>query len=71
VNYLNGLHAETRYLMPAMAGFYRRLDDKAADVFKQALGDEIQIVRIRTQEIQRQHGSVHCVVSAYPDFGSH
>jgi hypothetical protein len=26
----------------------------------------VEIVRIATQELQRQHGAVHCVASVYP-----
>jgi agmatine/peptidylarginine deiminase len=66
LNYLNGLHNRASYLMPAIGGFYRGLDDAAEQAFKAALGDQVAIIRIPSQEIQRHHGGLHCVASAYP-----
>lgn len=66
LNYLNGLQDQTRYLMPAMGGFYRSLDDAAAQTFQNALGENVRIVRVFNAEAQQKHGGVHCVAAAYP-----
>lgn len=65
LNYLNGVHDRRRYLMPALGGFYAPLDEAAAKAFQEALGTDVKIVRIFTQELQRQHGALHCVAAAY------
>jgi hypothetical protein len=66
LNYLNGLQDRTRYLMPAMGGFYSSLDDAAAQAFQKALGEKVRIVRVFNAEAQQKHGGVHCVAAAYP-----
>lgn len=66
VNYLNGLHDRTRYLIPVMGGFYSTVDNAAVAVFQGALGSSVKIVRVFTPDIQGQHGGVHCVVAAFP-----
>ncbi|MBI3192544.1 MAG: agmatine deiminase family protein, partial [Pedosphaera parvula] len=68
VNYLNGLQDRTRYLMPALGGFYTPVDDAAAATFQKALGASIKIIRIYSGELQQHHGGVHCVASAFPRF---
>ncbi|MHB8521096.1 MAG: agmatine deiminase family protein [Limisphaerales bacterium] len=65
-NYLNGLQDRTSYLMPAMGGFYAPLDDAAAAAFQSALGDQVRVVRVMSEEIQQHHGGLHCSASAYP-----
>ena len=66
INYVNGIHDRTRYLMPAQGGFYAFLDEAAGNAFKQALGPEIAIIPIFSAASQRNHGAVHCMASAYP-----
>jgi hypothetical protein len=66
LNYLNGLHDRTRYLMPSAGGFYASVDTAAGEVFQRAFGGTIGVVHLGTQEIQRQHGGLHCVAAAYP-----
>ncbi len=66
LNYLNGLQDRSRYLMPAMGGFYNSLDHAAAQAFQKALGEKVRIVRIFNPEAQQKHGGVHCVAAAYP-----
>jgi hypothetical protein len=66
INYINGVHVRGRFLMPAIGGLYREVDEAVEAVYREALGPEVEIVRIATQELQRQHGAVHCVASVYP-----
>jgi hypothetical protein len=66
LNYLNGLQDQTRYLMPAMGGFYGSLDEAAARTFQKELGNDVRIVRVYNPEAQQKHGGVHCVAASYP-----
>jgi hypothetical protein len=66
LNYLNGLHDRTRFLMPAIGGLYARLDEAASQAFQKVLGEKVRIVRIFNAECQQKHGGVHCVAAAYP-----
>jgi hypothetical protein len=66
LNYINGLHDRTSYLMPSLGGFYAPIDDAAAAAFHRVLGGKIRVVRILSQDLQRNHGAVHCVASAFP-----
>jgi agmatine/peptidylarginine deiminase len=68
LNYLNGLQDRTRYLMPAIGGFYGPVDQAAAETFHRALGDPVAVVPIHCARLQQQHGALHCVASAYPRF---
>lgn len=67
INYINGIHVRGRFLMPAIGGLYREVDEAVEAVYREALGPGVEIVRIATQELQRHHGAVHCVASVYPD----
>jgi hypothetical protein len=66
LNYINGLHDRSTYLMPSLGGFYAPLDDAAAAAFQRVLGDKIRVLRILSQDLQRHHGALHCVASAFP-----
>jgi hypothetical protein len=66
INYLNGVHDRTRYLMPAFGGFYAFLDQAAAEAIRNAFGSEVQIVPIFCAISQAEHGAVHCAASVYP-----
>lgn len=66
INYLNGIHAQGRYLMPAYGGLYAPLDAKAADSFGRVLGEKVKIVPILSAESQRRNGAVHCAASVFP-----
>ena len=66
INYLNGVHDRTQFLMPAWGGFYRELDIAAAAAFRQALGDEVEIVPLQCADSQLTYGAIHCMVSTFP-----
>jgi len=66
LNYLNGVHDRTRCLLPVNGGFYSDLDEAAMQVFRAALGPDVEIVPILTQDLQQRHGALHCAVSASP-----
>ncbi len=63
---INGIQDRSRYLMPAYGGFYRSLDEAAAEVFRQTLGPGVDVVPILCGESQRRVGAVHCSAAAYP-----
>ncbi len=67
VNYINGLHDASRYLMPAYGGLYSRLDDVARGAFSRALGPGVQVISIDCAESQRRDGAVRCSVSVYTE----
>lgn len=66
INYLNGIHDRTRYVMPAYGGFYTMLDQAAAESFQHALGPLVRIIPVPCATLQRNHGAIHCATSAYP-----
>jgi hypothetical protein len=66
INYINGIHDRTRYIMPAYGGFYEPLDRAAAEVFRQELGPEVAVLPVFCGESQRRLGAIHCAVSVYP-----
>ena len=66
INYVNCLQDRDRLLMPSQGGFYAALDEAAARAFQSALGENVKITRLLTADIQREHGGLHCVGSAYP-----
>lgn len=66
VNYLNGLHDRTRYLMPAWGGLYASLDRAAAEAFRAALGEGVTVIPVLTSESQRRNGAVRCSVEVHP-----
>lgn len=66
INYLNGLHHQGGYVMPAYGGFYAPMDAAAERVFRQHLGTQASILRIQCAELQRKHGAVHCAAVAHP-----
>ena len=63
INYLNGIHAPGRYLMPAYGGLFEALDRVAARAFAEALGPSVEIVPVLCGETQRRGGGIHCAVS--------
>ncbi len=69
VNYVNGIHDRTRYLMPAYGGLFAPLDAAAATAFGRAFGTGVRIVPILSGESQRRGGAVHCAACVYPDVG--
>ncbi len=66
INYLNGIHHRSGYVMPVHGGFYAELDAAAESVFRSELGPDATILRIQCAELQRKHGAVHCAAVAYP-----
>jgi hypothetical protein len=66
INYLNGIHAADVFLMPAFGGFYAPLDNTVAAAIHQVLGDKVAIKLLYCAESQKQHGAIHCLVSAFP-----
>ncbi len=65
LNYINGLHDRTRYLLPAYGGLYRPLDEAAAKKIQMALSENVTVIPILCGESQRRDGGVHCSVSAF------
>lgn len=63
---INGIHARNLYLMPVYGGLMSPVDNAAMAVFREALGDDVRIVPVRTGESQRRVGAVHCSAAAYP-----
>ncbi len=66
INYLNGIHTPTRYLMPAYGGLYAPVDRLAKKALAVALGPQVSIVPILTAESQRRVGAIHCSASVFP-----
>jgi hypothetical protein len=67
INYLNGIHHRNGYVLPVYGGFYQPLDDLAAKVFRDVIGEDQRILRVQCAALQRQHGAVHCAASAHPE----
>lgn len=65
INYINGLHDSTRYLMPAYGGLFSGLDEAARKAFERELGPGVEVIPIGCGESQRRDGAVRCSVSAY------
>jgi hypothetical protein len=66
INYLNGLHDRTRYLMPAIGGLFTPLDNAAADAFRHSVTPDVEIVPIVCAESQRRAGALRCSAAYYP-----
>jgi len=67
VNYLNGIHNRSAYLMPVHGGFYAAVDQAAKEKFEEVLGTEVRLIPIESSACQQlQHGAVHCTAVAYP-----
>jgi hypothetical protein len=66
IDYLNGLHEPSRYIMPAWGGLYAPLDEAAEAALMGGFGSGIGIRRVFTGESQRRGGAVHCSISALP-----
>lgn len=66
INYINGIHTRSAYLMPAYGGLFAPLDELASHHFTSAFGDEVDLVPILCAETQRRNGAVHCAVSVAP-----
>lgn len=63
INYVNGIQAPGRYLMPAYGGFFEPVDGAAAAAIRTALGPGVEIVSIPCGETQRRLGAIHCAAS--------
>lgn len=69
INYINGLHDSTRYLIPAYGGLFSRLDLAAKEAVSRALGTGVTVIPIFCGESQRRDGGVRCSVSVYTSPG--
>lgn len=70
MNYLNGIHARRRFLMPAYGGFFAPLDAAARQAFEGALGPDVEVVSVYCAETQRRMGGLHCSTGVYPSNAS-
>ena len=66
VNYLNGLHTPSAYLMPVFGGFCGELDQAAGRAMSDAFGGGVRIEPIRSAHAQMGYGGVHCMTGLYP-----
>jgi hypothetical protein len=66
VNYLNVVQDKKKVLMPAWGGFYSNLDAAAAASYRKALDDTVEILPLQSATAQAMHGSIHCMLKAYP-----
>jgi hypothetical protein len=80
LNYLNGIHIKSRYLMPAYGGLFAGLDQEAAETFRRALRPlqpstarveterpgSVEVVPIFCGESQRRYGALRCSVNVLP-----
>lgn len=66
MNYLNGIHDRSRFLMPAYGGFYQGADELAVRSFAAVFGPKIRVIPIPCADMQWQHGALHCMVSIFP-----
>lgn len=60
INYLNGIHDRSRFLMPTYGGIYTPLDEAAMRAVRGALGRDAQIIPLHCSESQRRDGAVRC-----------
>jgi len=65
INYLNGLHDRTHYLMPADGGLFSAVDRIAAQHFTQSMDNGVQVIPIGCAESFRRDGAVRCSVGVY------
>lgn len=65
INYLNGLHDRTHYLMPAHGGLFAPLDRTAAQIFAKSMDTGVSVVPIGCAESLRRDGAIRCSVGAY------
>lgn len=65
LNYLNGIHARGKYLMPACGGLYADLDRAAAETFRREFGNQVEIIPVYCAESQRRYGALRCAAAAY------
>ncbi|MFN0059311.1 MAG: hypothetical protein ACKVX7_12725 [Planctomycetota bacterium] len=65
LNYVNGVSAPGKYLLPIVGSFFARLNDDARAVFARELGSGVEVIPIRTAESQRRLGALHCSVVVY------
>lgn len=70
IDYLNGVHAQGLYLMPAWGGLFAALDARAQAAFESRLGAGVRVVPIFCSESQRRFGAVRCAVGVLPRRGS-
>jgi hypothetical protein len=66
IDYLNGVHAAGKYLMPTWGGLYAPLDQAALAAFRRSLGTDVEVVPVFTSESQRRGGALHCSMSVCP-----
>jgi hypothetical protein len=67
INYVNGVQGMHWYLMPAMGGYFQRVDDAARKAFVEHFDPGVAVVPIYSALAQRRYGGVHCSVSVYTD----
>ncbi len=65
INYLNGLHDRTHYLMPAHGGLFAAVDRIAAQHFAKSVDTGVSIISIGCAETLRRDGAIRCSVGAY------
>jgi hypothetical protein len=63
INYLNGIHTPTTYLMPAWGGLFEPIDREAMQTIAAALDREVRVSPVFSAESQRRDGAVHCSVA--------
>ncbi len=66
IDYLNGVQARGKYLMPTWGGLYAPLDQAALAAFRRSLGPDVDVVPVFTSESQRRGGALHCSMSVCP-----
>lgn len=64
LGYLNGLHTQDRYLMPAWGPPYEAVDRAAAREIEAALPG-VEVAPVLTAESQRRQGGLHCAASVW------
>lgn len=65
LNYLNGIHARGKYLMPACGGLYADLDRAAVETFRREFGNQVEVIPVYCAESQRRYGALRCAAAAY------
>ena len=66
INYINGKHTKTQFLLPTFGGFYEPLDRLAEKAFAADLPKGVAVVPILSSDSQRFHGAIHCMLSVFP-----
>ena len=66
INYINGVHDSSAYMMPVFGAFYGALDSAAHRAMSEAFGGRVRIKRIGSADVQIRYGGLHCIVATYP-----